>query len=103
MNIAYGISIVLLYFSNSYICEFFFPYDIEKWYHLKFSIISLIIILAIKYKSENNFVEKLFNSMVVNNIYVLLFRQETTYTLNDLWFVSIFTIAQYLKKEKSND
>jgi hypothetical protein len=103
LNKAIGILILLLYFGNYYLCELFFKNDPDKWWNLNHSIISLVIIISIKYKSENNFVEKLFNSMVVNNIYVLLFRQETTYTLNDLWFVSIFTIAQYLKKEKSND
>jgi hypothetical protein len=103
LNKAIGILILLLYFGNYYLCDLFFKNDDYKWWTLNHSILALIIIISIKYKSENNFVEKLFNSMVVNNIYVLLFRQETTYTLNDLWFVSIFTIAQYLKKEKSND
>jgi hypothetical protein len=103
LNKANGILILLLYFGNYQICELFFKNDLYKWYQLNASILSLIVIISIKYKSENNFVEKLFNSMVVNNIYVLLFRQETTYTLNDLWFVTIFTVAQYLKKEKSND
>jgi hypothetical protein len=103
LNKAIGILILLLYFGNSYICYFAFPNNVSKWWDLNNSILALIVIISIKYKSENNFVEKLFNSMVVNNIYVLLFRQETTYTLNDLWFVTIFTVAQYLKKEKSND
>lgn len=103
MNKVIGILIIALYFSNKYICDYFFPDNITKLWYLNSSILSFCVILAIKYKSENNFVEKLFNSMVVNNIYVLLFRQETTYTLNDLWFVTIFTVAQYLKKEKSND
>jgi hypothetical protein len=103
LNKAIGILILLLYFGNTHICYLVFPDNVSKWWDLNHAILSLIIIISIKYKSENNFVEKLFNSMVVNNIYVLLFRQETTYTLNDLWFVTIFTVAQYLKKEKSND
>lgn len=41
--------------------------------------------------------------MVLNNIYALLYKNETNYTLNDLWFVAIFTIAQYIKKEKKDD
>ncbi len=34
---------------------------------------------------------------------MLLVRNETTYTLNDLWFLAIFTAAQYIKTDKGND
>lgn len=103
MNYAVGILIVLLYFGNYQICEFFYSDDLYKWYQLKASILTLIIILAVKYKAQNNVIEKLFNSMVLNNIYALLYKNETTYTINDLWFVVIFTIAQYIKIDKKDD
>ena len=41
--------------------------------------------------------------MVANNIYVLLAKDEFTYTLNDIWFIAIFTLAQYLKTHTKDD
>lgn len=103
MNYAIGILIVLLYFGNAHICYLVFPDNVSKWWDLNNSILSLIIILAVKYKAQNNLIEKFFNSMVLNNIYALLYKNETTYTINDLWFVVIFTIAQYIKIDKKDD
>lgn len=103
MNYAIGILIILLYFGNAHICYLVFPDNIDSWWDLNHSILSLIIILAVKYKAQNNVIEKLFNSMVLNNIYALLYKNETTYTINDLWFVVIFTIAQYIKIDKKDD
>jgi hypothetical protein len=92
-----GLILLAIYFTNSYICSFIFYYNIEKQWYLKYAILSLIIILAIKYKEKGNIIEKLFISMVANNIYVLLAKDEFSYTLNDIWFIAIFTLAQYLK------
>lgn len=97
-----GILIVVLYLSNKYICDFIFS-NVDKQWELYIAILSLIIILAIKYKEKGNFIEKLFISMVANNIYVLLAKDEFTYTLNDIWFIAIFTLAQYLKTHTKDD
>lgn len=97
-----GILIVILYLGNSFICNLIYPNNDKKWY-LYIAILSLIIILAIKYKEKGNFIEKLFVSMVANNIYVLLAKDEFTYTLNDIWFIAIFTLAQYLKTHTKDD
>jgi hypothetical protein len=103
MNKAVGLLIVALYFGNKSLCDYFFSDNITMYWYLNNSIISACMLLAIKYKSNNNFIEKLFNSMVANNIYVLLFKHETTYTFNDLWIVGIFFIAQYLVKKKKDE
>ena len=100
MNKAIGILIVTLYFTNSYICDYFFSNNITKLWYLNNSILAICMVLAIKYKSDNDFFEKLFNSIVINNIYVLIFKNETTYTLNDLWMIGIFFVAQYIGKLK---
>lgn len=103
MKYVIGILIVVLYLSNKYICDFIYSDNITKWWYLYIAILSLIIILAIKYKEKGNFIEKLFVSMVANNIYVLLAKDEFTYTLNDIWFIAIFTLAQYLKTHTKDD
>ena len=103
MNRAIGILILVLYFSNYHICEYFFYNDIYKWYQLKYSILAFCMVLSIKYKSNNNLIEKLFNSIVINDIYVLIFKNETTYTLNDLWMIGIFFVAQYIGKKKKDE
>jgi hypothetical protein len=92
-----GISIVILYFANYHICELIYPNDINCWIKLKVSIYSLIILLAIEYKKQNNFIEKLFCAIIFNDIYVLLFNNETTYSLNDIIFIAWFTAIQYIK------
>jgi len=81
----------------------FFANDIDRFWDMKIAILSVIIILSSKYKESSTFIEKLFISMVVNNIYALMVKQEYTYTLNDVWFIALFTLAQYLRKEKKND
>ena len=96
MKYVIGILIIVLYLSNKYICNFIYS-DVTKQWYLNHAILSLIIILAIKYKEKGNIIEKLFISMVANNIYVLLAKDEFSYTLNDIWFIAIFTLAQYLK------
>lgn len=96
-NYVIGIFLVIIYFGNSYICNLIYSDNIEKQWYMNYAILSLIIILAIKYKEKGNIIEKLFISMVANNIYVLLAKDEFSYTLNDIWFIAIFTLAQYLK------
>jgi hypothetical protein len=103
MNKVIGIIIIALYFGKKYLCDFLYPTDINKNWLLSYSILSIIIVLSIKYKESSTFIEKLFISMVINNAYVMIFKQEYTYTLNDVWFIAIFTVAQYLRKEKKND
>jgi hypothetical protein len=98
-----GLLIVALCLSNKYICDFFYSDNVDKLWLLYVSILYACILLAIKYKSDSNFFEKLFNSMVANNIYVFLFKDETAYTLNDLWMIGIFFVAQYMVKLKKDE
>lgn len=97
MNNLIGILIVTLYFANYHICELIFPNGGEYWFKLKLAIYCLIILLAFEYKKQNVFIEKLFFAVIFNNIYVLLFNNETGYTLNDVYFIAIFTAIQYIK------
>lgn len=98
MNNWIGILIVTLYFANYHICEFFYPDGLENWFRLKFSIYCLIILLAFEYRKQNLLIEKIFLAVIFNNIYVLLFNNETGYTLNDVFFIAIFTAIQYAKQ-----
>jgi hypothetical protein len=92
-----GILIVILYFANYHICELVYPNDNYNWFMLKFSLLSLCLILAIEYKKQSNFIEKLFCAIILNDIYVLLFNNETSYSLNDIYFIAWFTAIQYIK------
>lgn len=92
-----GILIVIIYFANYHICEVIYPNDINNWIKLKFALLSICLLLAIEYKKQNIFLEKLFLAIIFNNIYVLLFNNETEYTLNDIIFIASFTAIQYLK------
>lgn len=97
MNLVYGILILVIYFTNFHICNLVFPNDAVNWWYLNNSILSFLVILAIKYKEKGGFLEKLFISIVVNDIYVLLTKHEQSYSINDIYFIAIFTLAQYLK------
>lgn len=96
MNRLLGILIILLYFLNAKICYWIFPDNVDKWWDLKVSLLAINIILAINYKSENNFFEKLFIAIIINNIYVLLFKSEFSYEISDITFIFTFTIMQYV-------
>jgi hypothetical protein len=96
-NKVIGAVIVLIYFLNYHICELIYPNDINCWIKLKISIYCIIILLAIEYKKKDTFLEKLFCAVIFNNIYVLLFRDETGYTFNDIIFIASFTAIQYVK------
>jgi hypothetical protein len=93
-----GISIVILYFANYHICEFIYPNDINYWIKLKFAFMSICLLLAFEYKKQNLLIEKIFLAIIFNDIYVLLFKNETGYTLNDIYFIAIFTAIQYVKQ-----
>lgn len=92
-----GILIVLLYFANYHICELIYPNDIPMFWKLKVAIYCLIILLAFEYKKQNLLIEKIFLAVIFNNIYVLLFNNETNYSLNDIFFIAWFTSIQYIK------
>lgn len=98
-----GLLLVVLYLSNKYICDFFYADNINKFWDLNHAILTICLVLALKFKENGNFIEKLFISMVLNNIYVLIVKSEHTYTLNDVWFIALFTLAQYIKKEKKDE
>ena len=97
MNNWIGALIVFLYFANYHICELIYSNDILKFWHLKVAIYCIIILLAFEYKKQNLFIEKLFIAMIGNNIIALLFNNETTYSINDVFFIATFTALQYIK------
>jgi hypothetical protein len=92
-----GISIVILYFANYHICELIYPNDINNWIKLKFVLLSICLLLSFEYKKQNVLIEKIFLAVIFNNIYVLLFNNETNYSLNDIFFIAWFTAIQYIK------
>jgi hypothetical protein len=96
-NKVIGAVIAFLYFANYHICKLLHNGDVEFFWYLKNSIYCIIILLAIEYKKKDTFLEKLFCAIIFNNIYVLLFRNETGYTLNDIIFIASFTAIQYVK------
>jgi hypothetical protein len=100
INKIIGILIITLYFSNFHICNLLYLNDTYNWFKLKIAIYCLIILLAVEYKKQDNFIEKVFLAVVFNNIYVLLFNNETGYTLHDIYFIIIFTMLQYIKNTK---
>ena len=77
---------------------FLYNGDVAFFWHLKVAIYCLIIILSFEYKKQNIIIEKIFLAIILNNIYVLLFKSETDYTLNDIYFILIFTAVQYVKQ-----
>lgn len=97
MNNWIGAIIVFLYFANYHICELIYNGDVDFFWELKVSIYCIIILLSFEYKKQNLLIEKVFLAVIFNNIYVLLFKNETGYTLNDVYFIAIFTALQYTK------
>lgn len=97
MNKWLGILIILLYFLNSQICWWVYPIDILMWNRLKYGILTVIVCLALEYKPQDKFIEKIFNAIVLQNAYILIFETETTYSFNDVTFIVFFTAIQYLK------
>ncbi len=92
-----GILIVLLYWGNYHICNLLYLNDNYNWLKLKFALLSICLLLVFEYKKQNLFVEKLFCAIVLNDIYVLLFNNETSYSINDIFFIATFTAIQYIK------
>lgn len=97
MNNYIGILILTLYWGNYYICELIYPNDNFNWFKLKFALLSICLLLAFEYKKQNLFIEKLFCAIVLNDIIVLLFNNETNYSINDVFFIATFTAIQYIK------
>lgn len=97
MNNWIGAIIVFLYFANYHICELIYNGDVDFFWELKVSIYCIIILLSFEYKKQNLFIEKLFIAMIGNNIIALLFNNETTYSINDVFFIATFTALQYIK------
>lgn len=98
MNKYIGILIVALYFLGFHICNYVYPNGGLDFIKLRISIYCIIILLAFEYKKQNLLIEKIFLAVIFNNIYVLLFNNETGYTLNDIYFIVIFTSLQYVKQ-----
>ena len=96
-NKIFGILILTLYWGNYYICQLIYPNDNFNWFKLKFALLSICLILALEYNNKNTFIEKLFCAIVLNDIIVLLFNNETNYSINDIFFIATFTALQYIK------
>ena len=96
-NKIFGILILTLYWGNYYICQLIYPNDNFNWFKLKFALLSICLILALEYNNKNTFIEKLFCAIILNDIIVLLFNNETTYSINDVFFIATFTALQYIK------
>jgi hypothetical protein len=99
-NTIIGILIICLYWSNYHICNLFYLNDNYNWFKLKFALLSICLLLSFEYIKKDNFIEKLFCAIIFNDIYVLLFKDETGYTLHDIYFIIIFTMLQYIKNTK---
>ncbi len=91
------ILISILYFSNYQICEFFYKNDVTNWYRLKFGILTICFYIALEYKPQDKFFEKVINAIILNNAFVLIFKNEIDYSIHDLFFICTFTAIQYLK------
>ena len=98
MNNWIGILIVIIYFANYHICNLVYPDGGVYWLKLKFALLSFCLLLSFEYKKQNLLIEKIFLAVIFNNIYILLFKSETGYTLNDIYFIAIFTSLQYVKQ-----
>jgi hypothetical protein len=92
------LSIAVLYFGNYHISLFLSNGNNDFYWDVNKAVYSLIIILSIHYKYKDIFIEKLFLSIVFNNIYVLIFKKEYNYTMHDIYFIAIFTAIQYVKQ-----
>lgn len=97
-NKVISIIIVFLYFANYHICEIIYPDGGMDWLKLRVAIYCTIILLSFEYKKQNTLIEKVFLAVIFNNIYVLLFNNETNYTIQDVIFVCTFTAIQYIKQ-----
>ena len=97
MNKWIGVLIIVLYFLNSYICEIIYPLDNDNWFRLKYGILTVIVCLSLEYKSQNNFIEKLIKAIILQNAFILIFENETTYSIHDVSFIAFFIAVQYLK------
>jgi hypothetical protein len=86
-----GASILIIYFTNYLICDYFYLNDNYNWLKLKFALLSVCLLLSFEYKRQNLFIEKIFLAVIFNNIYVLLYK-------NELYFISFFTLIQYVKQ-----
>jgi phosphatidylglycerophosphate synthase len=99
MNKWLFISVVILYFLNNQICWYIYPEDvnIEEWNKLKYGILTICFYLALEYKPQDKFFEKVINAVILNNAYVLIFENEITYSYHDIIFICTFTGIQYIK------
>lgn len=93
-----GLLIIALYFGNYHLSMYFSFGNNDLYWDINKTIYTLIILLAFEYKKQNLLIEKIFLAVIFNNIYVLLFKKEYDYTLNDVYFIVIFTAVQYVKQ-----
>jgi hypothetical protein len=93
-----GLLILALYFGNYHLSMLLSNGNNDLYWDINKSIYCLIILLAFEYKKQNLLIEKIFLAVIFNNIYVLLFKKEYDYTLNDVYFIVIFTAVQYAKQ-----
>jgi glycerol-3-phosphate acyltransferase PlsY len=95
------IFIIVLYFANYHICEYFFANDIDNFFRLKYIIYTIIIALCLKYKDKNSIIEDFFFATLLNNAWAL-FQNENHYSVNDLIFIITYTTLLYVFRHKRN-
>ena len=72
MNKWLGILIIILYFSNCFICEAVHPIDNEQWFRLKYGILTIVLYLALEYKPQDNFIEKFSMQLCYKTLFLFL-------------------------------
>ena len=106
MNKILGFLIVTIYFLNYHICNFFHHDDVVKFWDLKVSIYSIIIILAIKYNAYKvglfGLFESIFISILLSNLISLYFFEEKHYCYSDIFLIPTIIIIEYAKHYKRN-
>jgi len=106
MNKFVGIIIIFTYFANYHICNLIYPNDVVGFWDLKVSIYCILIVLSLKYKSINNgvvsLIESVFISIIINNIVVNFFFQERNYSYSDLILIPLIISIEYAKHYKIN-
>jgi len=108
------IIIVVLYFSNYHISNYFYPgnnaTDLEYWWDMKVGIYSVMIIVSLylstlkenlKYRNVELLLKSVFTGIVINNIFVLLFLHENNYDKKDIFrtlIIIVISLYEYRRR-----
>ena len=100
MNRIILIIILVLYFGNYHISNYFSIGNDELFWDIKCSIYQVLLFLALRYTCKNNLIESFLISSIFSNVLSLLVFKENYYSINDIIFVVVFLIsanAKYIK------